>query len=260
MANLTELAQRLASDYSVASGEYSDPTLKQWVVSALLAHNASYSSDASDLPAKEEQLVLKLAGISLFMARASAASKEGDLRNATGYGQDRNSPYYKCVDAAKRLQSEYTELCRQMGVVGNTVDSNTVMQGVIYKRDSMIDAHTPYDFGQGSTPPPVLSLLNKTATTVSLSWTRSRDSSWCDSYLLYRVGTSLLDPTNNESPVTGIPGTDDAAIVLKNYTNPDILATKLTGLVSGTTYYFAVANKNRQNRYVISNELSVTTP
>lgn len=241
----------------VLESEFEDESISQMVVEAILEHNAGYLSDGSDLPSKEFSLVKLLTHAKLCDARATAAATQMNVRNQSGYGTDRNTPYYMNMDLATKLRAQYAELCTRMGISGATDDATSVVVGRLSVIDSTIAARTPYLFDQTPIKSPVLVELSHTDTSAKIEWTVSKDDTMLEYIIFGRSNAVVLDAANIE-PVHGIPKISDSASRLTTVYDPRSNAREFTGLTTGVPYHFVVVVKNAQGRYAYSNELIVT--
>lgn len=257
MATVTQIVEVLRKEAQCETNEYDDAMLFQWVVEAILEHNAAYAEDGSDLPTKEEQLVRILAQIKVCNGRASREANQASLRSGQGYGADRDTPYYKNIDLASKLRVRYNAMCERMGIAGATEDIGNVVVGRLSVVDSSISARTPYAQDRVILKASVLTELSVTATSCKLEWTRNTDETF-DEYIVFgRSNAAVLDAANIE-PSHGIPKIHDSATRLLTVYDPRANAREFTGMTTGVPYRFVVVTKNRQGTYAYSSELIVT--
>lgn len=253
---IRKLRDALREENGATATEFSDPVVERWAAEAILEHNAGYDVDGSDLPAKEEPLVRLLMQIKLCEARAAKAASQNDIRNQSGYGTDRSTPYWKNIDLSSKLRSRYNAMLSHMGLTGATDGISTVVVGRLSVIEPAFNARVPYLFDQTPLVAPVLEQLALTATTVKVQWTVTKDETFLE-YILFGSLNTILEPTNTSS-ATGIPKIADDANALLSYSDPHANAVELTGLTTSVPYHLLLVAKNNQRRFAYSNELTFT--
>lgn len=253
---LRKLRDALREETGATGTEFSDSVVERWASEAILEHNAGYAVDGSDLPAKEEPLVRLLMQIKLCDARAAKAANQNDIRNQSGYGTDRSTPYWKNIDMSAKLRSRYSTMMSNMGLIGATDGISTVVVGRLSVIESSFNARVPYTMDQTPLAAPVLTMLSLGPTSVQLQWTISKDETFHE-YIVFGSLNTILSPVNVSS-TTGVPKIADGATALLSYSDPHANAVELTGLTTGVPYHIVIVAKNNQKRFAYSNELTVT--
>jgi len=253
---IRKLRDALREETGATGTEFSDPVIERWAAEAILEHNAGYNVDGSDLPTKEEPLVRLLMQIKLCDARAAKAANQNDIRNQSGYGTDRSTPYWKNIDMSLKLRSKYSSMLSHMGLVGATDGVSTVVVGRLSVIEPAFNARVPYYFDQTPLAVPVLTQLSVALTSCQVQWTISKDETFLE-YLLFGSLNTILAPTNTVS-TTGIPKIADGATPLLSYSDPHANGVELTGMTTGLPYHLVLVTKNNQRRFAYSNELIVT--
>ena len=114
-----------------------------------------------------------------------------------------------------------------------TVNSNAGNQTVAIKME----------VASGSIPAPVLQLVSKTQTSITIGWTKATSTSFA-SYKIYR---------------SAVGGVTESATLLTTITNANTNTYTDNGLNNSTTYYYKVYIYNTANIGSGSNEISATT-
>jgi hypothetical protein len=232
-----------------------DELLKSIMDAALLEHNAGFSY--TNLPVDQERLVLLLAWEEVSITRASAIADAPNLSGTSGYGQDRNSPYYKNIDLAKKLREKYSELCSLMGLSTTSEPSSVVSSNIIIPSDELSGALVPVSVALP--PNMVLSLAETHAGEVVLIWTVRDYKNFLSLRIAYMTGNSeaLYQDWNFDSS-TGIPKVNNSAIILPTtITDRRIRSVKVSGLSFTNVQYFLLIMEGLGNFFSYSNVLAV---
>lgn len=121
MANvsLATLRDNLKESAFIHSTErITDPHLDRIIVEAVPRHNPAYSitAESSTVPAQESRAVVLLSWHDLQRVRAAMFATQPSTSAPGGFGTDRNTPFYKCMELAKQLIEDYKEACALLGL------------------------------------------------------------------------------------------------------------------------------------------------
>jgi len=253
MSVLSSLAARLRANASIQVSEYDDTQLETWITDAIHQHNRKYTFQT--LPEYEQEAVVYLAWIKTCYARASRASmyysvggREGSVNKAEIVSNN--------IQLVSFLREEYITLCERIGVN----PAAEIIVSDVTKFDPSAHMMTPVSAHR---PPAASTLyaLNFTGTEVDLTWTEAKPS---DTFVRYRlwVGNSpgLADLTTVGDEDAEYNGVDTSkATLLKTYDDKWRNSCRISGLSTGSAYYFIVVLEDINGRFSVSNEVSTVS-
>ena len=254
MAQLADLVATLTDLAIVEPSEFTSTQLGNYILGALQQHNPSLT--LATLPVIEEECVVTLAWIKVCLLRASAAAKQGSVHGASGYGQDRDTPYTKNMNMAKMLRERYVMLCEAADVQNS---DGQIVIGQLKVRDQLFDALVPF-FVSEDMPDVLLTVDNPTDTTSDffiLHWKMKDFSNFLSFYVYALVGngTDSIYQAWNYTSATGVPCLNDAATRVVSFNTFDTRACKMTGIDKTVQVRFMIVVRSASNRYAFSNEL-----
>jgi hypothetical protein len=263
---LAEMVASLKFKSQVQSSEnFDDPeALELLVTEAGEKHNSTYviSGTSCTVPANEKEAIVLLAWIELTFIRAQKFATESQSGGG-GFSTDRNTPYYKLMDLAKKLDGRYKEVCTTLGLQ-TFYGSGGITSSEVTVESLDLSAQTPLET---SLPPTAAVLTASPAAqangdgTVVLSWTFKDNGNFAFYAICHIEGNeSLIQDWNFESE-SGIPRIHDSANVTK-ITRMDQKSAKVLELTvsSGTKNRFVIAVGSKSGKYSYSNEIVLTQP
>jgi len=263
---LSVLVTELKFNARVQSSEgFTDPGDFQKVVAdAVRLHNSTYvaTTVSCTVPEVEKDVVGLLAWARLCMVRASRFATDSNA-SGQGWGTDRNTPFYKCLELHKILTAQYTEGCKALGLTVFAGAGAIALSEVTCENLDM-GAQTPIEM---SLTPPVIRLYSTPTTavnsngTLAVYWEQANYSNFAKTVLVHVTGsTSVYDAGNYASAV--LPRIIDTAAIVGTVTNPDIRALNLTDIAvtPGIINRFLVASVSKSGKYTYSNEIVLTQP
>lgn len=260
----TEALAHVKLRASIQSSErITDAVISDMIQEAVNEHSSAYATIA-DVPTREIEAVTLLAMERVQLLRAVGFSKESDLKGASGYGTDRNTPYYKCVDSAAAFRDKYNRLVAKLGVSSG----GEIVVGTVVKRSMLNDRFM--ESGDVPTLPSVTLALHassddvSTGTTFVLEWKLDREV-WTEFFeyrLFHLTGDDAIFQAWNYESTKGVPYLNNSSSQLLTIDNPTYKAAKVTGMTksSGTKNRFVVVLVSRTGDYKLSNELVLETP
>lgn len=234
-----------------------DVVVDQILDDALTAHNPSYTF--STLPTRENYAVLLKAWSMVEWARAGRGDADQYPMNAPQGGGDKSQMMRNHIELAEKLEARYVVECERLGIGLGGDEAAGVSVGTMYRTDPVTDRIVP-DVVNPAPPEVVLvEATGITGTTLDLSWTESKITDF-NYYKIYRhTSAGLEDLTTLNTDGSKYLGIIDAATEVDTIYQRYKVNYRVTGLASGTTYYFVVMVGDRNNRVSISNEISATT-
>ena len=257
MTTRAEMRQRLRTkivDNTVGSYKHDDEVVDDALDEALRWHNPAYSF--SELPIKEEYAVLLLAWRGMCLIKASQNADFVYIGTSEG-SLDKSQRVRNWGQMAEYLRQEYDGVCIDLGI-GHGGDEATIFTGTLLKTGKFTDAHVP----DSLQPPPVAVTLSDpssvTTTTAVLSWTEAKIRDFY-SYTIYRhTVTGLKDMTTLTTSGSKYKGVIDAATKVDTIYYKHLNTLKVTGLTTGTKYFFVIVVEDRNARIAVSNEVNAT--
>jgi hypothetical protein len=258
MAELASLIQDLQKKAAISPTEtpFDEPFLTGLIGAALLQHNSSYTS-VDLLPVVESPLVVLLAWIQVCVIRAGIFAKESDISGAGGYGQDRNTPFYKCKLLMETLKVQYDTLYDSI-VENETKGGDIVVSNLIVTSD-LIDVAIPL----AATSTPIVAALyeesrDEGAGEIILRWVTADSHNFVAFVFLHAADVTIVQAWNQDSATTlGIAGINDATTVSEEITNSKQRSAKLVGIDFTKTNHFVLATRSYGDNYSFSNELVI---
>jgi hypothetical protein len=243
--------------FTASDGAFMDTLLTE----ALARHNADYSFDT--LPSREYPLVIILARIRVCDIRAQRFANDPSFSGTSGYGQDRNTPFYKTTQLIKVLQDQYASMAAALGVeVSTDAATSAVHVSTLRIMDSRVDAYLPTSVDLP--PVPTLSIENADPDddleAVILAWVLPV----FDNFHSYRLAvlelaaedtTSVILQPWNEASTTGIAGLNNSVEIVELAIEQTTKQTKLTGLTDDKNYRFVLVVTSRSDLITLSNEV-----
>ncbi len=236
-----------------ASEDITDDDLAVLLTEALTEHDPDLTF--TTLPTNQEYCVILLGWIKVCYVRAGKTSNDNNLSGAAGFGQDRNTPYYKAIDLAKQLRKEYESLCATLSIDPNpaapsiTVSTLRVLNTRYLGVAPLSEAPVP--------PAPVLSVTEDAGAEAVLAWTFT-DFDDFNAFILYTVsGTNPIYQAWNFNSVTGTPLVSDAAEQIGRYSVEDLRGLKLTEIDRTQITRLLLVVQSASGRYNYSNELTL---
>lgn len=184
--------------------------------------------------------MLLLAWIKICHYRASRLASANSQSGAAGFGTDRNTPYYKNIDLAKRLQEQYEMLVSRLGVTAITNPGSIHVSELLIANDRLGGAIVPLT--KAVVPPITLYLVEADATTITIGWTMTTYKNFVQTHVASIEGAGPLYQQWNFASASGVPRINDLATILK----PIILDERVRSV--------RVENVNRAlvNRFVVA--------
>lgn len=225
---------------------------------AVRLHNPNYSfaTGISNVPSREEIPIRTLAHAQVQNARASVFSTQANAPSsvAGGFGTDRNTPYYKCVDLRDRLIAQYKEQCASLGI---PTGSGGMIEGELLSFERMIKAQVPSPFNRIPSPS-IGGQANIENGEWIIEWDFPPFPDFYQFVLFYDTGdVAIHDPTNQDSN-TGYPQIRDDLEPAVAINNGDQRKVKLTGLVSDNKHRVLLVMVARNAKMSYSNEYTLT--
>lgn len=231
------------------------------IVDAVMEHSSVYTS-MPDVPQREIEAVLLLALERVQLRRSVAYATEKSLKGAEGFGTDRNTPYYKCIDSANMLRKQYEALVAKLGIESK----GDVIVSTISKQSVKFDRLVPDDSAP-SLPDVTLAVHSSseddgTGTTYTLQWTMSKDHAYLffQYHLFHMTGSSaIFQPWNYES-TKGVPHVNNDATKLLTVDNISNTVVKVSNITKtgSTVNRFLLGYESRNGYFNLSNELALT--
>lgn len=255
----TALATVMKGRARVQSSEgISDATLESLITAGLTEHNPSLTF--ATLPTAQEELVILLGWIRLCVVRAGKAAQEGNLSGPSGYGQDRNTPYYKNMDLAKNLRAQYDSLAKSLGLAAtqetqSVVVSDLLKPAVVHRGEATSEHYTP------APPVPVLALETDLNTEAVLIWTFPHWDQFY-SFILFTSDstTEQIYQDWNMASQTTTPRISNLATKLIEWYDNDVRAVKVTDLDRAKDQRFLLVVRSKTDTYSYSNEVVIEIP
>ena len=248
-ADLRSRLRRAVSDIDPTDYEFEDPILNGVLDDALARHKSTITY--SSLPKDEEYPVLLLAWRNVCLVRAGNHTQFFSISSEEGSG-DKSQVMQNNITLARELLEEYQDSSH-----GDTIQVATLLTRERFREVLLPDVAVPL--------PPVLTLATPTGattTTLSLSWDKPSITDF-NRYVVFRhTSAGLKDLTRLTSTDTDENkdfGIAAAATKVKEIYDRDLVNYKVTGLTSGTTYYFVIVLVNNNGKISHSNEVSGAT-
>ena len=264
-SRLSLMVTRLEKEASIASDEKpfceDNKAITLTIIGeAIASHNPLYSIDT--LPDTEEGLVILLATAKVCRMRATKYANDNSVSGAGGFGQDRDTPYYKNKDAEQKLLESYATECARLGIAAISMPSISV-SSLRIKSDTL---GIIVPLGTDRPPSPYLSYVKATdGLSALLSLTLPSFNNF-DSYqlavlpvLLGDSATTVLRQEWNEDSSCGIPGLANLAEITALTLPQTTHQLKLEELDLATyDYKVVLVVRSAAGYYSYSNEFSIT--
>lgn len=261
----TDARNRLIAVAVIGSSEQENALttteLNRIIADSVREHNNAYA-DISEVPDRELEAVLLLSLERVQLRRALEFATQSDLKGAQGYGVDRNTPYYKCIDSANSFRKQYEALVARL----NLSTKGDVVVSTVTKLSPTYDRLVP-DAAAPLLPGITLALHDQsdddaTGDSYILEWTLEREAPYEFFYyhLFRRVGDSaIIEPWTFDS-THGIPKISSDATKLVSIDNIAQRVARVTGLTKtgATKNRFVVVLESRNGNFKLSNELVQT--
>lgn len=260
MASAATLLADLKFRAGVQTNEgFTDDQLTGLLTTALAAHNPSLNSIGL-LPDAEGILVTYLAWADLCEIRAARFAFAQNTSVPSGFGQDRNTPYYKCMDMAKMLRKRYSDTCSALNIsTGAFAPKISTLSAVVPEYDAL----TPT--GEEPTLPAIALKLadgesTTEGTTYVLQWAMQQFTNFHSFELYHIVGSDpIYQSWNWDSTVfPNTPQINDSASLIKTITNESTRGVKVTNITKTSTNRFLLVVRSASDSVGYSNELVIT--
>ena len=231
-------------------------TLDGIILNALLLHNDQYTLET--LPAKEREPVLTLAWVKVCYIRASKFAREAGVSGGNGFGQNRDTPYYKNTALAQSLMARYKELCADLNIPNS---KSSIHVSNIKVRDTRLDALVPLLVTENL--PLVIATLSDpepSSDYLILTFTFDYFTDYGSHYVYSLEGTTPIFQNWNYASKTEIPYINESATQLIFWTNPQVKALKIVGVDKTQNFRYLVAVRSRAEQYAYSNEVVFPLP
>lgn len=251
MSQLSVLVGKLREDGGLTdSEEFSDQKLEQWLNDAIRRHDPTANPAAID--DTEDEAVVLLAQIQLCYARAAKWANDPSVSGGAGYGTDRNTPYYKNMDMAARLQDRYARIVLE----GASDPTNQIVQGHLTVINPEIEAVVTGDL---PIIPVVLSKIGVDGTNISLKWQMEYVPDFADYFFYVDTATGIYQVEKIDTNSEGVPKLRDTADLVHKLDDQFLRAVEFIDAQPNTDYYFILVMKTRRGTYYYSNEVFVHT-
>ena len=246
MPSISDQVDKLKVVANVQPSENIDnSTLERFVQESVFEHDSNFSS-INDVPVAELSLVNKLAWIRLSYLRASRHMGGNLTTDRSGYGQDRDGPFEKYLQLAKRLRKEYEDESQKF--TGDSVVSGTVTKPSMF---------TGEFFGENTLPklaPPALNVSKFDNSSAVLNWTAVLS----ERFASYKVYSSELPNTVKLWNVSGTNiGVADYVSLIKEIQDSKQLSIRVGGMNPAIPFYFLVGVTDVNGFTSFSNEVSI---
>ncbi len=249
---LAQLVSDLKLSASIDASESFYKSLAVIVERAITQHNKNLT--VNSLPANQAECVVILASIKVCFLRAAAFAKDANVTGANGYGQDRNTPYYKCIELAKQLQEQYKELVEDLGLTDSS--GTTITVGKLLVKNDEFDTLAPILSSSEPVPDCILSSdEGDDETEVVLQWATDEFTNFKERYVFHLEGDEAIFQVWNNASATGHKGINDSAVLMQSTSDQGMSAVKITEVNPAVTNRFLVVTRTRFDNYSYSNEL-----
>lgn len=252
MATVSSLVDQLKALASIQASElFAAGDLNSYMIAALRQHDKNMS--AATLPVSEEEPVITLAWIKVCYVRASRYSSQPNVNGASGYGQDRNSPYNKNMDLAKNLMKRYTELVTDLGIEHGGAG---VSVGNLIVKDLSFDGLVPL-IANPNIPPLLLAETDFGETFSVLDWTFDTFDNFREFLLFHLIGDAPIFQEWNFNSSVGTPKISDNAKKVFSTLDYRATAVKITDLDKTLVNRFLLVVRSRSENFGYSNEITL---
>lgn len=252
MATQSDLLSRLRkaiNDRDASSPEFVDAELNQVLDDSLRVYDSGITY--SQLPAKREYPVLLLAWREVCLVRAGKATEFFSVSSDAG-GGDKSQIMTNNITLARELKETYNDVIDEGPEVAT-----------VYVRNRFTEALVP----DTVVPIPETLVLDSptgaTTTTLTLAWNEPTMMSDFARYVVYRHTSAglknLARITSDDTDENKSNGIIAAATKVKEIYDRFTPRYIVTGLTTGTTYYFVVVLVNLNGKVSVSNEVSGAT-
>lgn len=233
-------------------------TLDDIFTTALSQFDPSTEGNFTALTPIEYEAVILLAWIEVCMTRASTMAPQPSLalrNNAPGFGADRDTPFKKCMDLAKKLEERYHAYCERHGIGEYEEDGGDVTVGSLYRDDERSSGKLPV------TDAPALPIPTLTATpetgAVLIEWNLGSPDTLAEAMLFVCTNSAIYQPWNQNS-TTGIPRLNNLASI--TYRTTDIGEKAVRCTTTSGTYYFLLVLRDTNGNLTYSAPVTAVVP
>jgi len=242
------------------SERFDESDLSSFLLTALSSHNPSYTLDRSggNLPEREVVPLILLAWSDLQLTRASRFSMQAGTTGAgSGFGVDRNTPYYRCTDLAKLLRTQYEDQCSALGLA---MYAGGIMSTEVTVTSLETGEEIPFALSRSIPAPLIVGPSSMEGDSITLSWIRQAPdlTNFGKLVVMYSKGAAIRQPWKSESG--GYPEVANTAEELKSIYLQSTTSVRITGMDStpGTVHHFLLLVVTRSGKVSYSNEHTVT--
>lgn len=259
-ASLSNMVTKVTLRGGIQSNEFGSTDLQDLILEAVGLHNDSYlSSDRATctIPDREVYACTLLSLVQVAMVRAARLSRDGTVSGAGGIGTDRNTPFYKCLAYVEKVQGEYMNICKGLGLEKFYSGSSNPIEGTVVGRYQDIQTPTGVFNSQFKASVTIGASTVTTTAQLTVDFTQSVDFLGYNVYHL--VGNSGIVNHFNSFASTGDPinaaASHAGTITDQRRTHIEL---NLASATVGVVHYFVVVVQYGTGERAVSNVVSAT--